>query len=333
MSNFDGPSQSNESAASFNMGSLSKSLPQPKALKPHLSLLTEVGRKFPGFPTPLSPTLSARELFPSPNSDVGGTPGTPCALSPGMCSISPGSIDGSERCSPSCRCGYHSYRQCASPMDSIDNVLTRQVLKKARNPSAPSRSTPAVITPPVSPPGYVPTARTISREIMGNPNSQEPSNSAMDSGPKLEFHPSARNLSVYPASPLPSTRSPSVTHAGPSLSGSIRIGNGVEFETVSPLDPSGTMLMYASNRSVDCGLLGVCPLSELQVAEYRFWRPCGRRNCSFGCGSADMGEAAAAKRLFRDVEDISLEYIEEQNEEQSATRKGDTKSAVVVDHN
>lgn len=79
--------------------------------------------------------------------------------------------------------------------------------------------------------------------------------------------------------------------------------------------------MYASNRSVHSGLLGVRPLSELQVAEYRFWRPCGRHNCGFGCGSSDIGEAAAAKRLFRDAEDVSLEHIEEQDEEQGASRK------------
>jgi hypothetical protein len=63
------------------------------------------------------------------------------------------------------------------------------------------------------------------------------------------------------------------------------------------------MLFYTSNRSVDSGLLGVRPLSEPQVAEYRFWRPCGRRICVFGCGGAHVGETAAAKRLFKEVEE------------------------------
>ena len=70
------------------------------------------------------------------------------------------------------------------------------------------------------------------------------------------------------------------------------------------------MLFYTSNRSVDSGLLGVRPLSEPQVAEYRFWRPCGRRICAFGCGGAHVGEAAAAKRLFKNVEDVIPEEEE-----------------------
>jgi hypothetical protein len=64
------------------------------------------------------------------------------------------------------------------------------------------------------------------------------------------------------------------------------------------------VLAYTSHRPVTSGLLGVRPLSETQVAEYRFWSPCGRRECAFGCGSAREGELAAAKRLFRDVEDV-----------------------------
>jgi hypothetical protein len=36
------------------------------------------------------------------------------------------------------------------------------------------------------------------------------------------------------------------------------------------------------------------------VAEYRFWSPCGRRGCAFGCSSVGEGEREAAKRLFRE---------------------------------
>lgn len=86
--------------------------------------------------------------------------------------------------------------------------------------------------------------------------------------------------------------------------------------------------MYTANRSVESGLLGVYPLSELQVAEYLFWRPCGRRNCGFGCGSADIGEATAARRLFRDAEDVSLECIEEQNEKNSVMMRDMKKGGV-----
>lgn len=65
------------------------------------------------------------------------------------------------------------------------------------------------------------------------------------------------------------------------------------------------MLLYTSNRNVDSGLLGVRPLSEAQVAEYRFWRPCGRRVCVLGCGGEHEGELTAAKRLFKDADEVA----------------------------
>jgi hypothetical protein len=71
------------------------------------------------------------------------------------------------------------------------------------------------------------------------------------------------------------------------------------------------MLSYTSNRAVDSGLLAVRPLSEAQVAEYRFWRPCGRRACAFGCGEGSAGECAAAKRLFKDEKDVGTEDSEQ----------------------
>ena len=33
--------------------------------------------------------------------------------------------------------------------------------------------------------------------------------------------------------------------------------------------------------------------------------PCGRRVCAFGCGGAHEGENAAAKRLFREAENVN----------------------------
>ena len=76
------------------------------------------------------------------------------------------------------------------------------------------------------------------------------------------------------------------------------------------------MLSYTSNRSVDSGLLAVRPLSEAQVAEYRFWRPCGRRACAFGCGAACEGEVAAARRLFREEEEVREEVPEHDDDEE-----------------
>jgi hypothetical protein len=142
-----------------------------------------------------------------------------------------------------------------------------------------------------------------------------------DPGPRLKFHPNTCNVNAYPASPPSSIRSfSSASHYQPA-SPSFAIANGVESESTSPIDPSGTMLFYTSNRSVDSGLLGVDPLSEPQVAEYRFWRPCGRRICALGCGGANLGEAAAAKRLFRQVEEVGTEVKKEQQEDDEGDSK------------
>jgi hypothetical protein len=54
--------------------------------QPHLSCLTDVGRRYPGFPTPLSPTSHAKDLFPSPISAIGSGPSTPRPLSPSAAS-------------------------------------------------------------------------------------------------------------------------------------------------------------------------------------------------------------------------------------------------------
>ncbi|KAJ5037902.1 peptidase family C78-domain-containing protein [Bipolaris maydis] len=210
-------SQPTGSGAVFNMGPFSTVLPQPTAVKPYLSLLTEVGRKYPGFPTPLSPTTSAKNLFPSPTSNSSIMSGTPRIPSSAITPASPMSIDGSEMCGPSHRCESHSYEHYGPQFDSIDCILNQQTRSRPRTPSA--------------------------------------------------YH-----------------------------------------NSIAP------RLSYTSNRSVLSGLLAVPPLSEHQVAEYRFWRPCGRRNCGFGCGGQDVGEVAAAKRLFRDVEDV----VEEESGEGGA---------------
>jgi hypothetical protein len=83
------------------------------------------------------------------------------------------------------------------------------------------------------------------------------------------------------------------------------IANG---ELTSPLSPlSTTILSYTSHRPITSGLLALTPLNENQVAEYRFWTPCGRRVCALGCSRKNEGEWAAQKRLFRGVEeDVSV---------------------------
>jgi hypothetical protein len=79
------------------------------------------------------------------------------------------------------------------------------------------------------------------------------------------------------------------------------ISNG---DLTSPLSSrSTTILSYRSHRPITSGLLALTPLDEIQVAEYRFWTPCGRRVCALGCGWKNEGEWAAQKRLFREVEE------------------------------
>ena len=134
------------------------------------------------------------------------------------------------------------------------------------------------------------------------------------SHPAPEYAHKARNARRDSVLSLGSTYSQSVGSASP-LSDqqqfapprrpSIQIANGTEFEIESPISPTGTMLAYTSNRAVGSGLLATPALGEPQVAEYRFWVPCGRRVCGFGCGGVHEGESAAAKKLFRDVESVT----------------------------
>jgi hypothetical protein len=105
---------------------------------------------------------------------------------------------------------------------------------------------------------------------------------------------------------------------------SIPIADGLETETLSPLSSTGTLLSYTSNRTVDSGLLAVKPLSEIQVAEYRFWRPCGRRKgmCVFGCGEEGEGERSAGRRLFREVSKVCPDAETEDEGDKAVERKG-----------
>jgi hypothetical protein len=256
----------------FSMGGLSTTLPQPGSARPKLSLLTDVGRKYPGFPTPLSPTISAKYLFPSPASATASRATTPRPFSPAVRSVSPMSIDGSEMCGPSRRCYSHGYDHYALSMGLIDGVV-------AQDKAYPNN----LLSPPLSPrdrlstPGCLSPKTTMLKSMFANQVLQPPGFSLHDSN--------YTSSSSYTATP------------------SIPIANGTETSTPSPLSPTGTILSYTSSRPPSSGLLGIRPLSESDVAQYRFWSPCGRRGCAFGCSSIGEGERAAAKRLFRDVSD------------------------------
>lgn len=65
--------------------------------------------------------------------------------------------------------------------------------------------------------------------------------------------------------------------------------------------------------------------------------PCGQRACAFGCGGAQEGEVAAAKRLFRGVEEVCVGKDEEveghgdkHEEGQEGIRGGDGVDGSVV---
>ncbi|KAI8940727.1 hypothetical protein NX059_001992 [Plenodomus lindquistii] len=296
MNSFAGAVQTGGSVPVFGMGNFQNALPQPEAIRPTLSLLTDVGRKYPGFPTPLSPTPSAKAMFPSPASEAGSSAPTPRAATPLLRTISPISIGGVTHSGSVSNHEAHDYDFYGSQITSIDNILVstrtdndpqffpdRWAIRSP--PRVPSTSTLSVATTPNTPssPTRCISPRTAMLKTIAN---------------KRAFQNTSHNSSLYPASRF----QPSMP-----LSPSIQIANGTETNTASPIDPSGTMLLYTSNRSVDSGLLGLRPLSETQVAEYRFWRPCGKRICAFGCGGAQEGEWAAAKRLFKDVEDVDAD--------------------------
>lgn len=107
----------------FEIGKPVSAFYQPAATRPELTLLTDVGRRYPGFPTPLSPTLNAKDMFPSPASDVGSWAMSPRAMSPVVRSLSPMSLDGSDMCGPSRRCNSHGYEHYASQMGLIDTII------------------------------------------------------------------------------------------------------------------------------------------------------------------------------------------------------------------
>jgi hypothetical protein len=295
INSFPTSTQDGGSGTPSEVGSPIFAPPQLAAAKPQLTLLTDVGRRYPGFPTPLSPTLSAKDLFPSPASDGGSWVGSPRAMNPAISTLSATSLDGSEMRGPSFRCSSHGYENHAVRMGLIDSILAQPITDYGL--ATPPPTPPFSPTSPISPRTAMFESR-LGRKLHGP---------AAPLAPGLQYHPSTVNVPGTFANahthPMETVYPQSLNCSSP-LAPAIQIANGTEAELGSPLSASGTMLSYTSNRTVDSGLLAVPPLSEPRVAEYRFWIPCGRRICAFGCGVAHEGEVAASKRLFKEIEEV-----------------------------
>jgi len=306
----------------LNIGGVHTAVLDSKSLRPNLTLLTDVSRRYPGFPTPLSPTLSAKELFPTPTSDYGSRAGTPRAQSPAVRSASPMSVDGSNMCGPSTRCMSHSYEHFAEQMGTIDSVLARGT--SASQTRSPSRARSTASIGPTSPQRALSPRAGMLHNMATRQALRDMHGTVTSPDLLMPISPTIRNMRrdsllshTSPASAYGSqsvqSLSPRQTFGRAAVSPpSIQIANGTEFEIESPISPTGTLLSYTSNRAIDSGLLAVPALSEPQVAEYRFWVPCGRRVCAFGCGGAHEGESAAAKRLFREAENINEQGMEDE---------------------
>jgi hypothetical protein len=294
---------------------------------PSIFLMTELGRRFPGYPSPLSPAGNAKVWYPSPVSDI-LTPRDPAPSA--LQSVSRMSIDNSSICDPSRRCVSPSYELFTNTFGSntFGNGHPNPIGTKAPScysftfggkgdPGCPlSRTTTptpsASSTSPISPPRAVSPRTAILKNMASKQALQNMSHNPKIFSPKAQHHAwlSVNDSSTHISDALDrlNTYADTPPYVSPP---SIHIANGTE--TLFPSSPSGsgTMLSYTSNRAVDSGLLAVRPLSEAQVAEYRFWRPCGRRACAFGCGEGSAGECAAAKRLFKDEKDVGTEDSEQ----------------------
>lgn len=286
------------------------------------SLFTDVGRhRYPGYPSPTSPTFDAKQLFPSPNSETGSGIVTPRPDSPTASFITPWyetNVDKSN---------VANHPRRFSPVSAVTNTVTTEVgtwaeehqkwgygnmtlVPEARIGGVPARTFPTCSS------SRSPSVASLSPTSPVGPDSPR---TAMLK--KWESIQAMQHLSHRPnaASTSPQSMSypsPPSSYLGPSSPPAFPIANGFETNDTSPLGAAGTMLSYHSSRSVDSGLLALKPLSEAQVAEYRFWRPCGKRSCAFGCGGGYDGENRAARKLFRSAEEVRPEEDEEREEEE-----------------
>jgi hypothetical protein len=97
-----------------------------------LSLLTDLGRRYPGYPSALSPTFDAKQLFPSPGSEAGSGFATPRATTPVSSAIksmnptSPMSIGSPSMSGPS-----DSFSAHCAPDTGLSRRLEHEELLKA----------------------------------------------------------------------------------------------------------------------------------------------------------------------------------------------------------
>ncbi|KAL6708231.1 hypothetical protein ACN47E_003415 [Coniothyrium glycines] len=145
------PAQIGSSGPICNMGSLSTTLPQPSDVKPKLSLLTDIGRRYPGYPSPMSPTQAAKATFPSPAWETASDAVTPRVFSPEMRVHSPMSVGSSDMYRPSHRYKSQGLEQYASQINLIDSVLATNSRydspQPSRSGSISSRSTQSPLSP------------------------------------------------------------------------------------------------------------------------------------------------------------------------------------------
>lgn len=300
-----------------------------------LSLLTEVGRRYPGYPSALSPTANAKQLYPSPDSETGSGLATPRPASPmsiSMKSASPASpmsagsanmqgrysrlstdwLPGAEvnkklECEELLNAGVITDHDIWNNHYQIFNGWTNKVFIAGTDNIGmqPRSSTPNSAHQSLSTASLGSTSPTSPISPMSPRIAMLKNMASKQAFQSLSHQPSASPPSLtHPTCQYPI---PSSFYKGPSPPPTIQIANGFETSTASPLTATGMLLSYTSNRSMNSGLLAVKPLSEAQVAEYRFWRPCGRKSCAFGCGGGSEGETRAARRLFRSAEEIGEE--------------------------
>lgn len=308
---------------------------QPSSIRkdrtPGLYVQIPQTKRYPGYPTPVSPTSAAMQLYPSPTAEAGNTFAMPQGGSPA-------SIEDFGICNPFRHresFGFdHILVQPTSCNDRIDcnntrsprqsTTLTGQSIEYVGQAKvggmslavSPRSASPATTISPTSPQGTKSPRNAMLKSMFGKQAlhnmSHIPPTCAADyrTGDASIFSGEFINVKTGVNSSSSSSSRNSPICSGPALlpsmspSLSIEIANGTETSTLSPISPTGTVLRYISQRPVDSGLLAMKPLSEAQVAEYRFWRPCGRRSCAFGCGESNEGETAAARRLFKSEEPV-----------------------------
>lgn len=297
-------------------------------------------KKYPGYPSPISPTPTAKVLYPSPDSETGSELPTPPPASP----VSMAMREGTGSTPGRVPLGYEYYANSqtinqtgygainnARPGPNLEFV-TEAKCGGASLTSPPRSGTPSPASPnspnrPISPRTAMLKnvfGKQALQPISHNPARYPPEglqkvpSTNSTNATSIHYHPQF-NQGPQPCGPGLNNFSSSSSSSSPNSPPVIEIANGIETSTVSPISPTGTMLRYTSHRPVENGLLALRALSEAQVAEYRFWRPCGRRVCAFGCGGGNEGEVYAARKLFRDVEPVVGGEEDEYEEEGTGT--------------